>query len=231
MQSVLLIQDQLPINAAIGDALGQCYVVHSALDSTQARKMAQAGQLMILAIADIHAHERLYLLRELVVLEYKVVVLLPGNSAALIRACVALGAHGIVEHHCEMDVLLFKIEAVFNGQRTYPAAFLSESLAFYIENLPSLPRSSMAVLNVVLHHPMMKNGEVGSAVRLSVGRVRNIFSTLFVKFSEQNRVDLVNTAIKHGYFVGLHLVFPRGLNVRTSDIKIINGKNKYKIAL
>ncbi len=58
-----------------------------------------------------------------------------------------------------------------------------------------------AVFNAALHHPMMENGEVSAAVRLSVDRARNIFSKLFVKLSEYNRVDLVDTAIKHGYFL------------------------------
>lgn len=231
MQSLLMIHDQPPIPPVICDALAQCYEVRSTPDSTQARELAKPGQVIVLALTDIHAFARVCLLRELLVLDYKVVVLHAGRNAALMRACAALGAHGMADMDGELAVLLFNIKTVCNGQRTYPPACLSVSLAFYVEHLPPLPRSSMAVLNTILHHPQMSNEEIGNAVQLTVGRVKNIFTSLYKKFAVRNRHDLANAAIRQGYFAGLDLIFPRGLNVSARQIKMVNGERKYEIAL
>ena len=231
MQTVLLIQDQQTIPAALRDALAEYYLVQIALDDAQAREMARASNVVILALTDLHAPERLSLLRECIVFGYKVLTLVLASDDALIRACIALGVHGIIHSDGEMTALLSNIETVLKGERTYVAQALASSLAFYIEHLPALPSSSMAVLNSILHRPTMCNEQICHAVQLSEGSVRNIFSTLFKKFSVGNRLALADAARQRGYFVGLHLVFPRGLNVVAGHIKMRGGKKKYLIVV
>ncbi len=166
----------------------------------------------------------------MVVKGYKVIALLPNENAPLMRACAALGVHGMVEGE-STEVLLFNVGVVEKGQRTYPRSVLSDSLAFYYANLPELPRSSMLVLNALLQQPKANNADIATAVSLSTGRVSNIISTLRKKFTISNRRALADAAKRRGYFAGLYLVFPRGLTVHPDNIKIVDGKTKYRIAL
>lgn len=224
MQSALFIQSPQLSSDAFFPALAERFALNSTPHIAQARAMLQPGQLIVLSLVDIHDHEPIYFLRELVLASYKVVAILPQAHAPLQRVCALLGAHSMVENNCDAGELLRSIEMVQSGQRTYPSEFLSSAIAFYYDSLPPLSRSGMAILNAFFKQPQASNLDLAKLVCLSEGSIRNNFTKLYKKFNVQSRHEVINATKQHGYFVGLNLVFPRGFNMHVNEVKIVDGK-------
>lgn len=231
MQTILLIYPLQIFGDAIARALQPHYLITVVPDFASARDRLEKDQLILLSIANQQDAEGFYFLRELVDNGYKVIALLGEKNPHLLRACVLLGAYGMVESDGSIVELKMKMDTVASGQRAYANHLLSDAMHYYYEHFPVFSEKSLAIVDALFKLPQPSNQQIGKTLDMSDGRVRNILTPIFVALAIKGRSKLPQALLDKGYFVGFTLAFPKGFTKSSDSVLVVNGSTKYALTL
>lgn len=231
MQNTLLISPLQFFGDAVARALDAHYLFTVVPSIAFARERLEKNQLILLPIANLLDAEGFHFLGELAHDGYKVIALLLEKNPHVVRACIALGAYGMVESDASIVELKKQMDIVSNGQRTYAGNLLPEAIQYYYDNLPILSTNDMAIVDLLCRTPQPSNADIGKVIHLSGGSVRNVLTKIFVRSHAKGRSELIKAMLSNGYFPGFNLLYPDGFNKSADSVITVNDSKKYALAL
>ncbi|WP_338845622.1 response regulator [Massilia sp. W12] len=203
---LLIVDDQRLLLDLLCKELREHYQI-TAVNSRHAAQNAIRNTRFQVAMLDLQLgaeDDGLHLLPELLRRGFKVLVLTDAMDRAAIRACIRLGAHGVVDKTWELSHLHEALGAVLSNHLAFPQQLLSQALLEPRNLLPYLSDREMLILDLLLQQPMPSNEEMASKIGISTGRVKNCLTEIYSKFKVIGRHALAEEARRRGYFPGIH---------------------------
>ena len=231
MQNTVLVHSQQFAGEAIAQALHPHYEISIAPSIAAARERLKKDQLILLSIANQEDVNGFYFLTELARDGYKVIALSLEKNPHVVRACIALGAYGMVESDATIIELKKQMDIVSNGQRAYSANLLPEAIQCYYDNLPILSSTDMAIADLLCKIPQPSNADIAKKLNFSDGKVRNLLTQLFLRSHTKGRSELIKAMLSNGYFPGFNLLYPDGFNKSPDSVITVKGSKKYALKL
>ncbi len=229
MQTALLIFSFQFFGDAVARALDTYYLISVVPNIAIARERLEKNQLVLLPIANQSDVEGFRFLSELTRDGYRVIIFLLEKNPHLVRACISLGAYGMLAGDTSIVELKRQMDIVSSWQCCYAENLLSESLQFYYDNLPILSVHDMAIVDLLCKKMPPNNVEIAQELKLSERQVSNLLTQMCMRVGIKGRSDLPAAMLGMGYFVGFHLLYPQGFNKSPESGIAVRGVKKFAL--
>lgn len=230
MQNTLLISPLQFFGDAVARALAAHYLITVVPSIAVARQRREKNQLILLPIANLRDAEGFHFLGELAGDGDKVIALLLEKNPHMVRACIALGAYGMLESDASIVELKMKMDTVTSGQRAYAANLLPEAIQYYYDHLPILSAKDMAIVDLLCQTPQPNNADIAKKLKSSEDKIGNVLTQLFLRSHAKGRSELIKAMLSNGYFPGFNLLYPDGFNKSSDSVIEVKGSKKYALA-
>ncbi len=156
----------------------------------------------IVDIDPVEGESGLSLIVPLLLARVKPIVMAASANAGQIRAAIRLGAYGYIDKFQHSAHLHHVLREVQEHRMCFPEGMVDALRQDEKLFLPKLGRSEKKILDYFYNHAEQTNLQIGDALALSEGRIRNCMTVLMRKFDVNKRGALEKEVYSRGYFPG-----------------------------
>ncbi len=198
-ESILIVEDDPFAANGITNELRDHYDVQAALKVADMRLLLQK-QRFDLVILDLDLKDDgsginyINMIKET---GAKVLVLTTAVDLASLMTCFRLEVNGYIRKRGESE-LLKKVRGALEGHLMIHPKLLSE-VSNPRNEIPAFGFREAQLINLFFANPLASNGELGTMLHLSPGRVANMMQAIFKKLAIHDRHELLPALRRRGY--------------------------------
>jgi DNA-binding NarL/FixJ family response regulator len=207
MKKILIIDDHELVAESINAALRNEFEVITANSAIEMRSRLQesAFALVVMDLDLSDGSSGIDLLPELKEQNIPVIILSGTATIEDLRVCVGLGIKGFVpKRKGGSEKVVKAVHGVIAGYSVFPDGFFEDLRLMDEDAIPHMSQRERDVLDQLLSLPIPPDNDViAENLHVSVGRVANLMSFLYVKFEIKDRAGrhvLVAEARRRGYY-------------------------------
>ncbi len=198
---ILLVDDSTFIERVVNDLLGRDFEVDVAHNTAEMHEKFSLKKYD-LALMDLELQDGVRVTKILPLIKTycrKVIVFSQTMAQSDFDACVTAAVDGFVAKNSDPEQLPRAVAMVVAGHQAFPITRLMTYGRCGGSRMPILDDSQHAVLGFLFANPRATNEQIGKAVRLTKGRVANIFTGLYQLLGVGIRAELLDAAKMRGY--------------------------------
>ena len=204
--NILLVDDHPGILKSLSFYLGDYYDLTTARNAAEMRAELKKRQFGAVVLdLDLKGPVSGYdLIKEALNQQAKVIIHTGTCDLWGFKVCLGLGVDGYLDKQSDPSEIVPMVTAVLAGDARFPRAMLAACGSSDAYPPLKLTNRQARVLNILYRDPMPDTPAIAKELKLSLGRVSNILTELYVLFgvSDEQRGDryaLLHEAKKRGY--------------------------------